>query len=542
MGFRLETAAGRSAAIRAAKKHGAPATVDVEALLREATASRAKWIRDRTDRKLTDRVKQAVRDADTVEALHAALDPVIDRDATPDLVPAGAMVLQPSEERRRSGSHYTPRELTDPIVREALEPILARVRAEEPSARDREGEPLAAKPGRIVSLPDRILDLKVCDPAMGSGAFLVEACRQLADALLEAWRAHDAVPEIPADENEIVYARRLVAQRCLYGVDRNPVAVDLAKLSLWLITLAKDHPLTFLDHALRHGDSLVGLSRRQIEAFHWKGDAPQFQAGFEVMRIREHLATINRRYDGADALRALFAVVVQRISRTPCTAGKPPDGVPYRPPFCVAAGQTGFPAAGSDEHQTTALLRRPEIGAVQHLAVVEIAAGRDAVRELPEQVGARKSGDVLHQHATGPECPDQPQEVKHKVIAVIVDGAPPALGSDRREPLTGRAPGEQIQLAFTQRGGPQQLGRRARFAYVAQDDRDSSEVHAVALHGERQDVNRRNDAIARPAQPEAQPAHTAEHVDCRRPASAHPCRIRQLHSPPRRLPVEMAAL
>ena len=276
MGFRLETAVGRSAAIRAAKKHGAPATVDVEALLREAPASRAKWIRDRTDRKLTDRVKQPVRDADTVEALHAALDPVIDRDATPDLVPAGAMVLQPSEERRRSGSHYTPRELTEPIVREALEPILARVRGDD----------------RIASLPDRILDLKVCDPAMGSGAFLVEACRQLADALLEAWRAHDSVPEIPADENEIVYARRLVAQRCLYGVDRNPVAVDLAKLSLWLITLAKDHPLTFLDHALRHGDSLVGLSRRQIEAFHWKGDAPQFQAGFEVMRIREHLAKI----------------------------------------------------------------------------------------------------------------------------------------------------------------------------------------------------------------------------------------------------------
>ena len=131
MGFRLETAAGRSAAIRAAKKHGAPATVDVEALLREAPAGRAKWIRDRTDRKLTDRVKQTVRDADTLEALHAALDPVIDRDATPDLVPAGAMVLQPSEERRRSGSHYTPRELTEPIVREALEPILARLRADE---------------------------------------------------------------------------------------------------------------------------------------------------------------------------------------------------------------------------------------------------------------------------------------------------------------------------------------------------------------------------------------------------------------------------
>ena len=291
MGFRLETAVGRSAAIRAAKKHGAPATVDVEALLREAPASRAKWIRDRTDRKLTDRVKQAVRDADTVEALHATLDPVIDRDATPDLVPEGAMVLQPSEERRRSGSHYTPRELTEPIVRTTLEPIFDRLKVEESSVLDREGETAhdKARPPR----PERILDLKVCDPAMGSGAFLVEACRQLADALIESWRAHDAVPDdIPADENEIVHARRLVAQRCLYGVDRNPVAVDLAKLSLWLITLAKDHPLTFLDHALRYGDSLVGLSRRQIEAFHWKGDAPQFQAGFEVMRIREHLAKI----------------------------------------------------------------------------------------------------------------------------------------------------------------------------------------------------------------------------------------------------------
>jgi hypothetical protein len=78
-------------------------------------------------------------------------------------------------------------------------------------------------------------------------------------------------PKIPPDEDVVTYARRLVAQRCLYGVDKNPVfAVDLAKLSLWLATLAKDHPFTFLDHALRHGDSLVGLSREQIACFHWE--------------------------------------------------------------------------------------------------------------------------------------------------------------------------------------------------------------------------------------------------------------------------------
>ena len=274
MGFRLEQASGQSIAIKAAKKHGAPATVDLEALLAEEPRRRATWLREKTDRKLTDKTRKAVAQAETIADAHAALDSVIDKDATPDLVAAHAIVLQPSEERRRSGSHYTPRELTEPIVRTTLEPILNRLREEQA------GPPL----------PAQILDLKVCDPALGSGAFLVEACRYMADVLVDAWHAHDAVPEIPPDETEIIFARRLIAQRCLYGVDRNPVAVDLAKLSLWLITLARDHPLTFLDHALRHGDALVGLTKRQIGAFHWKGDAPSFQGGFETRETDEHLA------------------------------------------------------------------------------------------------------------------------------------------------------------------------------------------------------------------------------------------------------------
>ena len=276
MGFRMEVATGRSVAIRPAKKLGAPNVVDLDALLAEPKGGRARWLQTRADRNLTDTVAKGLRAAETVDDLHAALDRVLDKDAAPDLVPPGALVLQPNEERRRSGSHYTPRELTEPIVRHTLAPLLDRLRGED---------------GRAPA-PGRILDLKVCDPALGSGAFLVEACRQLGDALIESWRAHDTVPEIPPDENEVVFARRQVARRCLYGVDRNPVALDLAKLSLWLITLAKEHPLTFLDHALLHGDSLVGLTRTQIEAFHWKGDAPRFQAGFEVMRIREHLAKI----------------------------------------------------------------------------------------------------------------------------------------------------------------------------------------------------------------------------------------------------------
>ena len=276
MGFTLQIARGRSAAIKAAKPRGAPAAVNLEALLAEPPARRAAWLRERTDRKLTDTVSRAVRAGATVEDLHAALEPVIDKAATPDLVPAGAMLLQPSAERRRSGTHYTPRALTEPIVRAALEPVLARVAGPDG------GPPTAAQ----------ILDLKVCDPAMGSGAFLVEVCRQLAAALVEASRAHGDTPDVPAGEDELVYARRLVARRCLYGVDRNPVAVDLAKLSLWLVTLAKDLPLTFVDHALRHGDSLAGLSRRQLEAFHW--DASQQTPILRGLGVRDAVDAYTR--------------------------------------------------------------------------------------------------------------------------------------------------------------------------------------------------------------------------------------------------------
>ncbi|MCG3134079.1 MAG: hypothetical protein HMLKMBBP_01365 [Planctomycetes bacterium] len=276
MGFRMETATGRSVAIRSQDRHGAPTTLDLERLLGEDTGKRAKAFLDTTGRKLTDTVRKTVVAAATIEDLHAALEGVADHDATPDLVPKGAMVLQPSEERRRSGSHYTPPALTEPIVRTALEPILSRLRGAD---------------GRAPR-PDALLELRVLDPAMGSGAFLVEACRQIGDALVESWHAHGEVPQIPADEDEVIHARRRVAQKCLYGVDRNPVAVDLAKVSLWLTTLARDHALTFVDHALRHGDSLVGLSRRQVERFHWDESAPVFQQGFATMRVAPHLARI----------------------------------------------------------------------------------------------------------------------------------------------------------------------------------------------------------------------------------------------------------
>lgn len=275
MGFSLETATGPSVAVRSPKKHGAPSVLNLEALLGKPARERGRFVQEATDRKLTDRVLKAVAAAGSVERLHSTLEPVMDRSATPDVAPAGSLLLQPNEERRRSGSHYTPRALTEPIVRRTLEPILTRVRE---------------AGGCSAPRPEAVLDLKVCDPAMGSGAFLVEACRQLGDALIEAWKVHGGRPEIPPDEDETIFARRLVAQKCLYGVDRNPLAVDLAKLSLWLVTLAKDHPLTFLDHALRAGDSLVGLSRKQIGAFDWKAGGSDFAA----LTTREALKKVGR--------------------------------------------------------------------------------------------------------------------------------------------------------------------------------------------------------------------------------------------------------
>lgn len=176
-----------------------------------------------------------------------------------EVLPAGRLVMQPGAERRRTSSHYTPRELTAPIVQHTLQPLLDAIQRN--------------NKGNAPATAEQILRLNICDPAMGSGAFLVESCRFLADQVVTAWQRDNSHPTgIEKNDSEamIASARRLVAQRCLYGVDKNRFAVNLAKLSLWLITLSRDLPFTFLDHALRAGDSLVGLSRAQIEAFHWK--------------------------------------------------------------------------------------------------------------------------------------------------------------------------------------------------------------------------------------------------------------------------------
>lgn len=258
MGFTVTAMSGPALAIKAGKNNRTPVFVDLRALAAAAGKDRAKLLREGADRgQLPARVAADLAAARDEATLAAALRPIVDERGSPGgrAMPPGTPLLQPTDERRRTGSHYTPRSLTEPIVRHALAPAFERIG---PDAR-----------------PDAVLALKVCDPAMGSGAFLVEACRQLAARLVAAWARHPGTrPEIPPDEDEDLLARRLVAQRCLYGVDRNPMATDLARLSLWLATLARDHEFTFLDHALKVGDSLVGLTREQTVALGW-GDGRQ---------------------------------------------------------------------------------------------------------------------------------------------------------------------------------------------------------------------------------------------------------------------------
>ena len=190
----------------------------------------------------------------------------VDAWGEPKIYEEGSFAVVPGNERSATGAHYTPKALTESVVATTLEPILY------------EG-PAEGKPKEEWKLLDaeEIVSSRICDPAMGSGAFLVQACRYLAERLVEAWGVEESrgrfvtakgeVVDVLVDEeplptsmdDRLVLARRLVAERCLYGVDLNPLAVELAKLSLWLVTLSKGRPFGFLDHSLRVGDSLLGV-------------------------------------------------------------------------------------------------------------------------------------------------------------------------------------------------------------------------------------------------------------------------------------------
>lgn len=257
MGYHVVRLEGDAVCVKPAK-----VWVTAEEVLAEKAATRGKWLQETTGmaKGQAEKVAKALAavggsGGSGAKARGEVLDVLeelagVRGKAGTSRRAAGQLVVQPGPERRRTSSHYTPRSLTAPIVQKTLEPLFRAMGEAPPS--------------------ERILNLKVCDPAMGSGAFLVEACRYLADAVVSAWVREGRHDLLSGTEDVTLVARRLVAQRCLYGVDKNGYAVGLAKLSMWLVTLAKDLPFTFVDHALRCGDSLVGLSFEQITAGHWK--------------------------------------------------------------------------------------------------------------------------------------------------------------------------------------------------------------------------------------------------------------------------------
>ncbi|GAA3413747.1 Eco57I restriction-modification methylase domain-containing protein [Streptosporangium vulgare] len=189
----------------------------------------------------------------------------------PVVILPGTLYVTESALRKNTGTHYTPRKLAESVVEGALEPLIYTVGPLQTADRTQWKPKTSAE----------ILSLKVADIAMGSAAFLVAAARYLGEALVDAWSREgderatayrESAPERTADADAdplVIEARRQVIEHCLYGADINPMAVEMAKLSLWLVSMDPARPFTFVDDRLVAGDSLLGItSIEQLEYMH----------------------------------------------------------------------------------------------------------------------------------------------------------------------------------------------------------------------------------------------------------------------------------
>lgn len=153
-------------------------------------------------------------------------------------------LIHQTTERKSTGSYYTPKELIDILIRTTLQPLVE----------DR----LSEADDKVEKKENALLDIKVCDPACGGGTFLLSALDFLGKKLAEV-RTDSESPL----ENDLRIARRDILQHCIYGVDKNPLVVELSKISLWLRATVKDKPLNFLDNHIKCGNSLIGLGQKQ---------------------------------------------------------------------------------------------------------------------------------------------------------------------------------------------------------------------------------------------------------------------------------------
>jgi type I restriction-modification system DNA methylase subunit len=227
-------------------------------------AALAKAIRDSAQVEDADRALRTV--APTDPELRDRLRPFIGiirrdlRNRPTVMVPDGLLVVE-TPSRETAGAHYTPKSLATEVVRYALEPLVY------------DPGPHRQPDGWVPVDSDRILELKVADIACGSGAFLVAAARYLSGRLVEAWQREEAVTGMTPRELE-THAIRTVIATCLYGADINAMAVEMCKLSLWLVSLDPKLPFSFVDDKILHGNSLLGLiDIRQLKRQHIDPDA-----------------------------------------------------------------------------------------------------------------------------------------------------------------------------------------------------------------------------------------------------------------------------
>jgi hypothetical protein len=181
-----------------------------------------------------------------------------------ELEDSGLVLKEDRAERKATGTYYTPDYIVRYIVENTLGPLCDEI------DKSKEVKTAINKGLKDNSFAKAVLKLKVLDPAMGSGHFLVRATESLADKIFNhpttALQVEKVLRGLSPEDAEIAYWRRRVVESSIYGVDLNPLAVELAKLSLWLTCIATDQPLSFLDHHLRPGNSLIGTKLKDLDA------------------------------------------------------------------------------------------------------------------------------------------------------------------------------------------------------------------------------------------------------------------------------------
>ncbi len=217
-------------------------------------------------------------------------------------------LLDPHIERRSLGAHYTPPAWTVQIIQDTLS--------------------LEERPH-----PSAILKIQVCDPAMGCGAFLLQACRILAHALQQAWDAYpQQKPALAPGESEHLAALRIAAQHCLFGVDKDPIAAQLARASLWLLTRASQSPYAFQDSTLVVGDSLTMCWDKEFPPVYQRANPgfdamignPPFLGGGKISSVHgpAYLERLLKQYPDAHGNADLAAYFFRQAFRQLRSGGK----------------------------------------------------------------------------------------------------------------------------------------------------------------------------------------------------------------------------